>query len=288
MNSGTMKNLQYTGRSAAFALTLFSLSIPALHAQSEASRLVLQNGRSVPLANLAVEGGKFVVKAAGDSFTAGQSFPLTFASHVSGEKPGAINQGVALLLMEQPAEALKALEPVLAVHKVTANVPGNYWIEAARAAVFAYTQYNEPAKAEALGKEISEATPEAGSDPSARLAQVLALPLTVKFEDRLAKLTEFISDTSPAEISAYASYFRAKLLQKVKRDDEALESYLSIGCLYPASGLIMTSSAEMNAAEILKIKDRREEAVALLTSAVRGSKGTAVGAAATKQLESLK
>jgi tetratricopeptide (TPR) repeat protein len=289
MIPGPMKMPHSPGRSAALAFSLFVLATPALHAQAEGSRLVLNNGRSLPLASVAFEGGKFVVKTASDSFAAGNSFPLAAASHVSGEKPAAINKGTALILMEEPGKALELLEPVVAGHRVTAQVPGNYWLEAARAAVLAYSLYNEPAKAEALGKEISEATPDAGVDPTVKLGQALALPLTVKFDDRLKALTDLISDSNPAEVSAFASYFRAKLLKKVNRNDEALESYLSVGCIYPAGGLVLTSAAEMNAAELIKMKpDRREEALALLTSAVRGSKGTALGTAAGKALEGLK
>ena len=289
MIPGPMKKSPSIGRSAALALSLFALATPALHAQAEGSRLVLVNGRSLPLANVAFEGGKFVVKTAADSFAAGNSFPLAAASHVSGEKPAPINKGTALILLDEPSKALELLEPVVASHRVTAQVPGNYWLEAARATVLAYSLYNEPGKAEALGKEIAEATPEAGPDPVTKLGLALAMPLTVKFDDRLKALTDLISDSNPAEISAFASYFRAKLLKKVDRNDEALESYLTVGCIYPAGGLVLTSAAEMNAAELIKMKpDRRDEALSLLSSAARGSKGTALGVAASKALEGLK
>ncbi len=289
MIPGPMKKPLSLGRSAALAFSFFAFATPTLFAQAEGSRLVLVNGRSLPLANVAFEGGKFVVKTAADSFAAGNSFSLSAASHVSGEKPAAINKGTALILMEEPSKALELLEPVVAAHRVTAQVPGNYWLEAARATLLAYSLYNEPAKAEALGKEIAEATPEAGEDPATKLGKALAMPLTVKFDDRLKALTDLISDNNPAEISAFASYFSAKLLIKVDRKDEALQNYLAIGCLYPAGGLVLTSAAEMHAAEMIKMKpDRRDEALALLTSAVRGSKGTAVGVAASKALEGLK
>ena len=63
----------------------------------------------------------------------------------------------------------------------------------------------------------------------------------------------------------------------------------SVGCLYPAGGLGRTSAAEMNAAELIKMKpDRREAALALLSTAARGSKGTALGVAASKALDGLK
>ncbi|WP_052573058.1 hypothetical protein [Haloferula sp. BvORR071] len=280
-----MKNPFTGGRSALLALIALACTSPLLHAQGEGNKLVFLNGRSVELSNVSFDGTKFTIKGGPTA----ETMSLQAASHVSGERPNGIKRGISLILMDEPGEAVKMLEPVVTEHRPTAAVPGNYWLEAARSLVIAYSLYNEPAKAAALGKEISEATPESGSDPTVRLGEVLALPMTVKAADRLAKMAELISDSNSVDVCAYASYFRAKLLAKLDRKDEALASYLSIGCLYPASGLILTSAAEMNAAELIKLKpDRREEAVALLTSAVRGSKGTSVGAAANKALQGLK
>jgi hypothetical protein len=59
-------------------------------------------------------------------------------------------------------------------------------------------------------------------------------------------------------------------------------------CLYPAGGMIINAAAEIQAAEILSGLGRREEAVALLGSAVRDSAGTLLSAEANKRLESLK
>ncbi|WP_367873817.1 hypothetical protein [Luteolibacter sp. Populi] len=291
-----MKKSQSTGRCAALAFAMLSLSAPALLAQAEGTRLVFVNGRSLPIANVTADGGKFTVKTAAEGFQAGNSFTLAQVSHVSGEKPAEISKGIGLMLMDESAQALSLLEPVVKEQRASATVPGNYWLEAARATVLAYSLSNEPAKAETLGKEISEITPESGVDPTLRLGQALMTPLTVKFDDRVAKLTEQINDSNPVEVSAYAAYFRGKLLKKInepERQEAALISFLSIGCLYPASGLILTSAAEMNAAELVKVKPgdsekRRGEALALLTSAARGSKGTVVGVAAGKALEGLK
>jgi hypothetical protein len=61
-----------------------------------------------------------------------------------------------------------------------------------------------------------------------------------------------------------------------------------VGCIYPTGGMVITAAAELNAAEILATLNRRDEAIALLTSATRGAKGTVVGDEAAKRLESLK
>jgi hypothetical protein len=52
---------------------------------------------------------------------------------------------------------------------------------------------------------------------------------------------------------------------------------------------VVVSAAEMQAAELIKIKpERRDEALSLLKSAVRGGKGTVIGSNAQKALDGLK
>ena len=282
-----MKNLSPTGWSGALAISLVSLLGGTLNAQ-DAPKIMFSNGRGVAVDALAVEGGKFVVKKDSDGAVAGQSFTLAQATHVSGEKPAAIIKAIALVLTEKPKEALALLEPLLTSQKASATVPGNYWIEAARTALYANSLYNEPAKAEALGKEISDATPAQGNDPSIRLGKAMALPKTVKSTDRIGAFGDLVADDLPAEISAVASYFRGKLLQTYEKPDDAFQAFLTVGCIYPTGGIVVTSASEFNAAQILKNRNRRDEAVALLTSAQRGAKGTVIGDEATKSLESLK
>ena len=282
-----MKNLSPTGWSGAFAATLLSFTAASALAQ-DAPKIVFSNGRAVSVEALAVEGGKFVVKKDSDGVAAGQSFTLAQASHVSGEKPKAINQAVALVLTDKPKEALDLLNPLLISQKASATVPGNFWVEAARTALYANTLYNEPAKAEALGKEISDATPAQGNDPSIRLGKAMGLPMSVKSTDRIGAFGDLVADDVPAEISAIASFFKGKLQEQFEKPDEAFQSYLIVGCLYPTGGVVVTSAAEWKAGEILNTRNRREESVALLTSAERGARGTVIAEAAAKRLESLK
>ncbi len=256
---------------------------------AEPSSLVLRNGRSVPLSALAVERGAFVVKSAAGSFNAGQSFPISAASHVS-ECPPEIDQALALLLMDQPGEAVKLLDPVLALHQITAPVPENFWIDAARVAWVASALMNDSAKTGELAREI--ATIAGGrykNDPYTRLTETLALHGKTSGEDeRIAALGSLISDILPDDVNALAAYFRGKLLQEAKHNEPALAAYLTVGCVYPAGGLPIVSAAELNASALLADLDRREEAVALLTSAFRGDKVGPIGSEAIKRLESLK
>lgn len=265
---------------------------------AEPMRAVLQNGRSIPVSSLSLAGGKLVTTVAGDGFTQGQAIAMESVDHVYGEKPAGINPAIGLLLMGKPAEAQKLLDPILSALNITAKIPGNFWVEAARAALVAYAVQGNSAQVTAIGKEISDATAEQGIDPFVMLGKALLLPSSVRVTEREAALKELINDDQPADLCAYAAFYRAELLKDVKRssdeaearkqDQETLETYLSIPSLYPTGGMLLNGTAELKAAEILANFGRREEAVALLNSSIRHSNGTLVVTEANKRLDSLK
>ncbi|NQW99989.1 hypothetical protein HQ447_04965, partial [bacterium] len=124
-------------RSALLTCALATLPL-SWAAAAEPIRIVFQNGRSIPISGLDLQGDKLVVKVSADGMLAGQAFPLASADHVFGDKPAEINPALALLLTDKPVEALKLLEPILAEQRHTAKIPGNFWLEAARAALLAY------------------------------------------------------------------------------------------------------------------------------------------------------
>ncbi len=256
---------------------------------AEAARVVFQNGRSIPIGSLTLQADKLVVQTASDGFNAGQAFPLLSADHIYGEKPAEVNQAVALLLTGKPQEAGKLLEPIVAEHRITAKIPGNFWLEAARTLLLAHAVYGDATECTAIGKEISDATPTQGIDPFVSLGKALLLPaLTTKAADRDVALRDLTTDNMPADVCAYASFFRGNLLRKEKRDPEALEAYLAAPCLFPSGGSVLNAAAEIQAAELLAALNRREEAIALLKSAIRDASGTFLADEANKRLESLK
>lgn len=197
---------------------------------AEPARVVFQSGASIPINVIALQGDKLVVLTATEGFTPGQTFPLASADHVYGEKPVEIYQGVALLLTDKPKEALKLLEPVIAMHKGTAKVPGNFWLEAARAALVAYATSNNTARCTEIGKEISEATPAQGIDPFVPLGKALILPSS-RAEDRMLALKDLTVGNQPADVSAYASYFLGNLHQEETRAGSARSLPLGPGPL---------------------------------------------------------
>ncbi len=252
--------------------------------------LVFENGRSIPLSAVTVQGETLKVSAPAEGFNPGQSFPLAAIDHVFGDKPSEIYAGIALLLMDKPDDAIKLLEPLIAAQSATAKIPGNFWMEAAQAVLVAYAIQGNTAKCTAIGKEISDATPAQGIDPFVTLGKALLLPSSASAKDREVALTDLLTDNLPADVSAYAAFYRAKLYASTKREEEALDSYLTVSSVYPSGGLILNAAAELRASEILsaKGKDRREEAIALLNSSILHSAGTLVSAEANKRLESIK
>ncbi|MEO0017645.1 MAG: hypothetical protein RLZZ522_928 [Verrucomicrobiota bacterium] len=252
------------------------------------TQLVLQTGRYIPIAAVALQGDKFVVSTATPDFIVGSEIPLATVDHVFGDKPVEINQAIALLLAGEPNDALRLLEPLLLQHKDTAKLPGNFWVESARAAVVANSIYRKAPASEALVKAISDASPAQGRDPIGELSAALLLPEATKIAERIDLLATLATDTQPADLCAYASYFRGEWLKKAKREPEALLAYLSVSCLYPSGGMVISGAAQFKAAEILAAMGRSEEALALVTAALRGIKGTTLVAPATQLLQSLK
>jgi len=255
---------------------------------ADGARVVFQNGRSIPVTAITLQGDKLVVTADAEGFSQGQTFPVQSADHVYGEKPAEVRQAMALLLLGQPKEAQKLLEPVVAQHRGTAKVPGNFWLEAARAMLVAHALSGNQPKCSEIGKEISDATPAQGIDPFVSLGKALLMPASAAAEDRLLALRDLTVGNQPADVSAYASFYSGNLLKEEKRDAEAMEAYLAVPCLFPSGGMILNAAAETKASDFLAALGRREEAMALLNSAIRACGETALAEEAKKRLESLK
>ncbi len=263
------------------------LGLSMAHAQ-EAMRIVFQNGRSIPITAVSLQGEQFTVTAAVDGFNEGQTFGLIAADHVYGERPAQLNQGIALLLMSDESGALKLLEPILESQKFTAKIPGNFWVEAARAALIAHALSGDSAKCAELGPKISEATPAAGIDPFVNLSKVLLMPTSTAIEVSQSGFRDLTTDNLEADVCSFASFFRGDLYKRAKKEKDALESYLNVTSLFPAGCTVVNAAAELYSAEILLKQNRREEAIALLKSAVTQSAGTALAEEANKRLERIK
>lgn len=264
---------------------LGSISATAL---ADGPQVVFRNGQMVPLAAVTLQGNNLVISGEAEGFTAGQSFPMETADHIYGERPAAVSQGIALMLSGKPDEAIKLIEPVLAVHRPSAKIPGNFWVEAARAALVAYALDGKNPKAEAIGRDITEATPAQGSDPFVLLGKALGLPPSAKPDERIAALKDLTTDDQPAAVAAYATFFIAKAYKDSSRNNEALESFLTVTGVYPTGSIYLNAAAELNAADILSGLTRREEAVALVNSAARNAPGTVLADEAKRRLDSLK
>ncbi len=258
---------------------------------AEPARIIFQNGKSIPITAVTLQGDKLVVTADIDGFKEKDALPLQFANYVFGEKPAEINQAIASMLMDrlQATQAQSILEPIVAQHQATAQIPGNFWIDAAKALLLSFALSGDATACNAIGKEISDATPTQGVDPFVALGKALLVNPLAKLEEREAALRAQTTDNLPAEVCAYASYFRGILLAKEKQDAKALEAFLMVTCIYPSGGMIINSAAEIQAADLMSAASKHEEALKLATSALRSSIGTKLlEDEANKRLESLK
>lgn len=260
---------------------------PKPAAPSAPAQLVFQNGRSIPLSSVDIAQDKVLIKTAADGFDAGQSFPLTAVSHVFGDRPAELNQAIALLLFDRHKEAIDLLEPLLAAHRVSAKIPGNFWIESARTLLVCFALTGDAARCTQLGKDISDATPPQGSDPFVSLGKALLMPASVSPEDRDMSLKDLTADEMPADVAAYASFYRSRLFKEQKKNAEALQALLAVPCLYPSGGLILNAAAEIHASDLLASLSRRDEATHLINSALRVAQGTILIEEGNKRLESM-
>lgn len=253
-------------------------------------RIVFQNGRSIVVSALAVQGDQLVVKTAVDGYNEGQTFAAATTDHVYGDKPVEINQALAMVLMDKSKakEAQRLLLPVLEQQKITAKIPGNYWVEAAKVVLLTHALNGDSTACSAIGKEISDATPAQGIDPMVSLGKALMVPSLSKFEERDAALKDQTTDNLPAEVCAFASFYRGELCLSEKRNPQALESYLAVTCVHPSGSLVLNAAAEIKAADLLAESGKRDEALALAKSAARSAPGTVIAQEANKRLESLK
>ncbi len=283
-----MAHSHSTLRSALLASVLAAASSSAVAVAADGARIVFRDGKSIAMESLTLQGDKLVVKVTGEGFSATQAIPLTNADHLYGIRPAPINQAIALLLMGKPKNAKELLLPVVAAHRISAKIPGNFWLEAARALLVAHAVTGEAKECTELGKEISDATPIQGIDPFVTLGKALLMAADSKVEEREAALRDLANDNLPADVCGYATFFRAQLYQANDRAAEALTAYLEVPGLYPSGGLVIMAMAELRAAELLTNLKRIAEATALLQSAIRDGNGTAVVAEAEKALESLK
>ena len=265
-----------------------ALALAAAPLMANPAQLVFQNGRSIPLSSVDAAQDQILVKTAVDGFSAGQSFPLSAISHVFGDRPAELNQAIALLLFDRPKEAIALLEPLIVAHRASAKIAGNFWLESARALLVSYAVTGDAARCMQLGKDISETTSLQGNDPFVSLGKALLMPSSANPEDRDMSLKDLTAEEMPAEVAAYASFYRSRPLKEQKKNDEALQSLLAVSCLHSSGGLILNAASEILAADMLAGLKRPEEATMLLNSALRVTKGTILTDEANKRLESLK
>lgn len=265
---------------------------------AEPLKIVFKNGKSLPISAAVLQGANLLVKTTTPDFIEGQSVSLASATHIYGDRPEALDLGIVLLLTDKAEEAEKLLEPIVAEQKITASIPGNFWLEAARVAVIAHAVNKNPNKVTDLGKEISTASTSQGVDPFVTLGKAVLMSSLTSYGDKESSLRSLASDKMPADVAAYASFFRGNLLNGAKRNkdpEKALEqtmatlnAYLSVSTLYPSGSRILNGAAELKAADILISLNRRPEAITLLNSAVRDADGTLIAEEAANRLKSVK
>lgn len=259
-------------------------------------QFVLLNNQSIPVTAVSMQNGSLVVRNESPGFLVGDVIALDRISHVFGEKPPAINQGTALVLLGMPNEAIELLKPVVAAQRSTAKFSGNHWIEAARALTMAYALKGSRTECLDLAKEISDATPEPGPDPFTELGKALMIPDKTATDEKATALAEMTADIYPAETRAFASYFRGLAFEASGKHQDALGAFLSVSCLYPSGNMVANAASQLKSADLLIASPRqgeavpmmRKEALAMIKAAEPNAANTVLAKEVTKRLDSLK
>ena len=287
----------------ALALTLACALSPALSRAEDSNDgqiLILKGGIVLPLDAVQIAEGRVTVAKDIPGFTTSQSFPAETVDRVAGAEPAAFRQAVAELLLGTPEHAIALVKPILEQQRPTAAMPGNFWVEAMRLNILAHALANRTSKLDELAKDLSQtAKKEASGDATAELAQLIIAPGANKGEARAKSFRSFVNELRPAELNGIALYFAADALGKARKDDDALDAFISVQSLYPTAGPSVVAACEYRSAElILKLNRNPEqpetktssksEALAGFQSAAEYGAGTAIAKLAEEKVKSLK
>ena len=224
-------------------------------ARPEPIRIVFQNGRSVPVsARGAARRQARRQDRRGGIHRQGQTFPLESADHVYGDKPAELNPAIALLLTGKPAEALKLLEPVVAAAPDHRENPGKLLAGSRPRRAWSPTPSTATPPSAPTSARKSPTPPRLRA--SIRLshsARPCCCPSSTKVEDRAIALEDLTTDNLPADVCAYASFFRGNCSRTPNGADPTTPQtgqkpsrpISMVPCLFPSGGMILNAVAEL-------------------------------------------
>lgn len=212
-------------------LCLLGLAWVAVPHPSSAQSLVLRDGTNVPVTRLRREGQTLM-----SSVAAGEvGYPVANIARLEFPEPPQIAAASELITQGKLAEAGKDLDPVLAFYAPIRDIPGNYWLAAARLKVNVLLELGREAEAKALLALLAAQALDRPAADLARLRLVAGFPVPPGQEDKALAACDAIlngGESTPRDVDAEAWLLKGKLLLGRREFQPALLAYLHLPTLY--------------------------------------------------------
>ena len=268
-----------------FPLLLLAASALAVAPGAYAQSLVLRDGTNVPVARLRRDGQTIM-----NAVSAGEvGYPVANIARLDFPEPPQIAAAGELLAQGKVAEANKELDPIVNFYAPLRDIPGNYWVAAARLKANALLELRREADARALLAQLAAQTLDKPAADLARLRLVAGFPVPPGQEGpALAACDAIITagSSTPRDVDAEAWLLKGKLLLGRKEYQPALLAYLHLPTLYYDQRRLLPAALLGSARAYLGLKDepRARRAFADLQTEFPG---TAENAAAKTELQAL-
>ena len=202
-------------------------------------KILFKNGTIVSTTSLRLAGENVMATVQVGNGTGEIGYPLETIAKIDFPEPPQIATATALLEQGKDAAALAQLEPVVAYCQKFEDLPGNYWLPAARLKLKALVDLQQDQDAGALVADIVKAS----SDPEdSRIARMLIAENWARKGDdakALAVYNEVIKTSTNDETLAHAWLNKGDSLLVLKEYNYALLAYLRLPVFYPDQKLLM-------------------------------------------------
>jgi len=202
-------------------------------------KIIFKDGTIVSTTSLRLAGDNVMATVQVGNGTGEIGYQVENIVKIDFPEPPQIATATGLLEQGKDAEALGQLEPVEAYYLPFKDLPGNYWLPAARLKLKALVDLQRDREAEALVADIVKAS----SDPEAtRIAHLLIAENWARKGDHakaLAVYNEVINTSTNEETLARAWLNKGEVLLVLKEYNYALLACLHLPVFYPDQKLLM-------------------------------------------------
>jgi tetratricopeptide (TPR) repeat protein len=242
---------------------LFLLFVSAFGSSLDAQTIRLKNGQTVPASSFVRKDDLLMVDTTTVSGAKGQvGYPITDVEALDLPNLPEVAGAGDLIATGHAAQALAALEPVVAFQQTVRDIPGNWWARAALGKCRALIALHRASEAEPILKDIAATS----TDPEIQTATKLQLALLEPPKDTTAALASYdavINQSTDASTLTLAWLAKADLYSAQHEFDDALMAYLTVTVFYPDRNPQMPRALWGAAQSYAKLKDASNQNLTL-------------------------